>query len=223
MKYAWQYVRLALITNLMLNLVVPVQAQSVTPEPTTIQSRLTVAEFLSGTVKGIESHCQAQAKARADEIKKLLAHGKTAEADFLKEHEEVLCVCSPQKYKALQSSLSEVELSEVVSKSQANQKIVLPVSGYCMRPMIRRQFYNIEACTSAAIKSKNTTATCKCLVAQTDQLLNQLSDSEVAQLGLDAAKYLPIAAEAKKQGLAKPKTPILLETFLSKAERCKRQ
>jgi redox-regulated HSP33 family molecular chaperone len=218
-----KYVHLVFVISVLLNSIAAVQAQSITTKPIATQSRRTTAEFLSDAIKKIESSCQTRAKPLADEIKMLLAQGKTVKADYLKESGKMLCVCSIQKYKALQSSLSKAELAETMSASQEMQKIFLPVTGGCMRPRAMQEFFGTEVCSPEVIKSKETTAACDCLAKEIGQFLNELSDSELAQLTIDAAQDYPAVVEAKKQGLAEPKLPILLETFHSRLARCKRQ
>lgn len=148
-------------------------------------------------------------------IEKYEAQGEAGNADAVRGSAGNVCECIPGQIKKIRSTLPDEELQKKISESEFLKKYKPTIIDKCAADQLRLTFS--EGCSKRFEKAKsNSKAYCECMTF----FVNQLSDSEIAQIGIDSSKQLPMAAEAQKNNLPPPEPPPLLKQFNSRESYC---
>lgn len=164
---------------------------------TTLRGMLNAFERLA------ESNCPV-IDARVAEARK---DPKAPPVGTLRVSRDTVCVCMPEKTRALLEQLSDGQLSKQVSEEEflavAKPGIVDKCAAEALRAM-----YSPQVCTDVykATGSKvrvNVDSYCLCML----EAVSKYSEAESAAIGLAAADYIPRAARAKNAGEPEPPRP----------------
>jgi hypothetical protein len=131
-------------------------------------------------------------------------------SDFL------ICGCMPDRVRELQAGLSPAERDAAVDAGEFTSRYFMPkVIQPCIGSMMR-QTYGEDCQQLAASLKANAEKFCPCMQSE----VAQLSEAEMVQLGLESADYVPLAAQAQKEGRKPPPAPPLLKRFTEKQAAC---
>jgi hypothetical protein len=195
--------RLAAVALLLLSVTMPVLSQ-----PTA-----TVEEFLDGLLSISASKCLR----RGDLARDFERQGKTAQADGARNGEAMICDCMPNRMRQLRARLSRQERSLKVTEADFSVRYLSEIVAPCTGESVRRPY--ADGCVQRFARAKpNTAKYCSCMSRE----VASLTDVETMELGRESADYLPIAAEAKKQGRAIPDQPPLLKRMTEMDAMCSR-
>ena len=195
--------RLAAIALLLLSVAMPVLSQ-----PTA-----TVEEFLDSLLSISASKCLR----RGDLARDYERQGKMAQAEGVRNGEAMICDCMPNRMRQLRATLSRKERSLKVTEVDFSVRYLSNIVAACTGEGLRRTY--AEDCVERFARAKpNTAKYCSCMSRE----VASFTDVETMDLGRESADYLPIAAEAKKQGRAIPDQPPLLKRMTEMDAMCSR-
>lgn len=134
--------------------------------------------------------------------------------------EITMCHCVPEKTRALLAQLSEEQLAEQIFDEADFIAITKPrVIDPCLGELMRSLFQG-EGCEaivkSLAGENVEPGRICPCMGREVEAI----SDSDAAAIGLQAADWIPAAAEARKANQPLPERPEPLARFLKSMEKC---
>ena len=125
-----------------------------------------------------------------------------------------VCECIPERATKLKDSLSPTELALPIS-GVMQQRYMTEVIDPCAARSAR-SIYG-KSCVDHIGKSKaNSVKYCSCMA----DFFASISDRDAAQIGLDAAQYLPAVQQAKKRGSPLPEPPPTYARFMSAELAC---
>lgn len=127
-----------------------------------------------------------------------------------------LCVCTPGQLDALRSSLSPAVLQAEVTEEEFKSLLLDRVISKCAAEQARAMYTDAACAKRAAAVGPKPEGYCKCMAGR----LDALPDREVAEIGIAAADYLPLAAEAKNKGLPSPEPPPMMKKYQDIEQAC---
>ena len=142
-----------------------------------------------------------------------------ADGTFLESMEQAydnLCVCVPAQLQAFRSSLSAAELQSALSAEEFQSLLLEPVIGKCAAEQVRATYTGNACVKRSESKVPDSDAYCECMSAK----LGALPHRELVDIGIAAADYVPLAAEARKNGLPRPEAPPVMKNFLEIERAC---
>ena len=127
-----------------------------------------------------------------------------------------LCVCMPGHTEALKSTLSAEDLARTVSEAEFLSLFNPAVIDKCAAEQMRAMYG--EQCRKRFKKSEiNVDRYCACM----KEVANGYSDATTREIAAAASDYLPLAAEAEKNGQPVPPRPPVLEAYYQADQGCK--
>lgn len=165
------------------------------------QPSATVDQFIDGMLSISVSRCSR----RGDLSRDYDRQGKPAEADAARNGEIMICDCFPSRLRKLRTELSRQERSTRMTEAEFSGRYMSRIFAPCTGQGLRRTYS--EGCTDRFRQSKQNAASyCACM----KQEVERFTDLEAMELGRESADYMPLAADAKKQGRPIPDQPPLL-------------
>ena len=178
--------------------------------------------LLRGLIRISENQCpMLEARLKANPADPLFAKTKIPDDTY-----HYMCRCMPERTQALIDRLPEEELSKQVEGQEELLAVFKPaVIDTCAAELMRTIYgEHCEANFSALVGAYRQRANekldvpgyCSCIRVVVDNM----PDSEAADLGLAAADYIPAAAAANKNGTPPPDPPPVWKRFTAANERC---
>lgn len=128
-----------------------------------------------------------------------------------------LCVCMPAKTQALSSSLSAKELARPVSETEVLDLFNPAIIDKCAAEQMHAMYG--EQCRKRFRKAGvNLRRYCPCM----KKVVDGYADATTAQIAAAASDYLPLAAEAEKNGQPVPPRPPVLDSYYQSDQGCKK-
>lgn len=184
--------------------------------PPSYASVPTVARFLVAFEEQFRMRCIGARDNVEQAAEEAASVGKLYEAYSLRSSLDAMCTCIPERTQDARKALLGAERDEYITDTEFTNRYALPkIIQPCIAAMMHKLYG--EGCGLLA-SSQNTEAGRFCPCMQT--VLNELSESEITQLGLESADYLPRLAQAQRDGSPPPKTPALLGQFMDRQESC---
>ena len=127
-------------------------------------------------------------------------------SDFL------VCGCVPDRVGELRAGLSPAERDAAIDAGEFTSRYFMPkVIQPCIGSMMRKTYG--EDCPDLAASLKvNAEKFCPCMQSE----VAQFTEAELVQLGFESANYVPLAAQAQKEGRNPPPAPPLFKRFTAK-------
>lgn len=171
-----------------------------------------IDQFLQGIRTEADNRCP-DLKQLAE---KRAAAGNQEEAEAIRSSMVSVCECMPAQAMTLRSTLSPEELASSISGTEFMQRFKPQLIDKCAATQAKAML--TQRCTNQTPATANSPH-CQCL----SDKIAALSDSEITDIGIAAADYLPRAAEAQKRGETPPEQPALINRFFAIDAECKRQ
>jgi len=176
---------------------------------------VTVDQFLNSYLSVAQAQCSKRDDSLAQQYEN---QGKKAEAHSIRSAAKTVCSCGPERARLLQSILSKEEKATKLSEADFTKKYLPQIVNKCAADQLKSTY--ADGCTDRFGKLRsNPDSYCSCM----SHRLNELSDTELAQLGNDSSDWAPRAAEAMKRGLPLPEQPPTLKRFASIDASCRKQ
>lgn len=171
----------------------------------------TVDQFIDGMLSISASKCLR----RGDLSRDYDRQGKAAESDAARNGEIMICDCFPNRLRQLRTEVSRQERSVRVTEAEFSARYMSRIFAPCTGEGLRRTYS--EGCIDRFRNSKQNPASyCTCM----NQEIGRFTDLEAMELGRESADYMPLAAEAKKQGRPIPDQPPLLKRMTDMDAMC---
>ena len=178
------------------------------------QTKVTPVEFIDGMISISASKCMR----RGELAKEYERQGKILEADGARNGEIMICDCMPSRLRHLRATLSPQERSLKITEAEFSDRYVPRILAPCTGESLRRSY--AEGCSERFSRVKlNSANYCSCMGRE----VAKFTDLETMELGRQSADYMPIAAEAKKQGRGAPDQPPLLRRMTEIDAACSRE
>ena len=171
----------------------------------------TVDQILDGLADISRSKCQNRG-ALEEEFK---AQGKIGEARGIRLAEKNFCECVPAQIDSLRASLPQQAREQRMTEPEFQAQYMPRIVNRCAAEQMRANY--ADGCGEQfAASQRDAPAYCGCM----HRAVSQLSDAEIAQIGLESSEYMPRAAEAKKRGEPAPEQPAGLKRFAALHASC---
>jgi hypothetical protein len=158
-----------------------------------------------------------QCKSVQQQLKDFKAKDQPLTEYTLQDAVQSLCVCMPAKTQALSSSLSAEQLVRPVSATEVldlfNPAIIDKCAAEQMHAMYGEQCR--KRFRKAGVKLRHY---CPCM----KEVVDGYADATTAQIAAAASDYLPLAAEAEKNGQPVPPRPPVLDAYYQSDQGCKK-
>jgi len=158
-----------------------------------------------------------QCKSVQQQLKDFKSKGQPLTEYTLRDAVQSLCVCMPAKTQALSSTLSAEQLARPVSETEVldlfNPAIIDKCAAEQMHAMYGEQCR--KRFRQAGVKVRQY---CACM----KEVVDGYADATTAQIAAAASDYLPLAAEAEKNGQPVPPRPPVLEAYYQSDQDCKK-
>ena len=169
---------------------------------------------------GFEQLATLQCNQRGPEMQRdaeqATAAGKVQEAYMMLKARELICTCMPERARQLRAAMPPAERDAPMTEDEFTQRYAPPLVHPCAASMARKMYG--DDCAKLPVSAKASDGYCPCM----RDVLDSMSDADVAQMGLESADWMPRAAEAKKAGQSEPEKPPLLRQFLEKEVACRK-
>jgi len=127
-----------------------------------------------------------------------------------------LCVCLPARTQALTSTLSADELARPIGEEDFLKLFNSAVIDKCAAEQMQTMYG--EQCRKRFSKAvSNAPRYCSCM----KEVVSEYSEATSAAIAAAASDYLPLAAEAEKNGEPVPRRPPILEAYFQADQGCK--
>ena len=167
-------------------------------------------------LRGISSEAQARCPNLRKLSERFEVEGKAAEAESTRQAVKNMCECMPAQVQVAFSTLPPSELNSKVSETNFLKRFKPQIIDKCAAEQFKATFS--DGCPERMAKiSSNSKGYCTCWTRE----LEELSDTDIADMGIAAADYIPRAAEAKKKGLPSPEQAPLMKRFFAIDALCK--
>lgn len=171
----------------------------------------TLDQILDGLSDISRSKCQNRG-ALEQEFK---AQGKIGEARGIRLAEKNFCECVPAQIDALRASLPQQAREQRMTEPEFQAQYMPRIVNKCAAEQMRATY--ADGCSEQfAAAQRNAPAYCDCM----HRAVSQLSEADIAQIGLESSEYLPRAAEAKRRGEPPSEQPAGLKRFASLHASC---
>jgi hypothetical protein len=158
-----------------------------------------------------------QCKSVQQQLKDFKAKDQPLTEYTLQDAVQSLCVCMPAKTQALSSTLSAEQLARPVSETEVldlfNPAIIDKCAAEQMHAMYGEQCR--KRFRKAGVKLRHY---CPCM----KEVVDGYADATTAQIAAAASDYLPLAAEAEKNGQPVPPRPPVLDAYYQSDQGCKK-
>jgi len=134
----------------------------------------------------------------------------------LKDAVQSLCVCLPEKTQVFASTLSPEELAREVSEEEVRGRFDPAVIDKCAAQQIHTM-YGPECRKRFKRSGLDVKSYCSCM----EEVVGGFSEATTAAIAEAAGDYLPVAAEAEKNGEPVPARPPVLEAYYQADHGCK--
>lgn len=134
----------------------------------------------------------------------------------LKDAVQSLCVCLPEKTQAFAGTLSPEELAREVSEEEVRSRFDPAVIDKCAGEQIHAM-YGPECRKRFKRSGLDVKNYCACM----EEVVAGYSEATTAAIATAAGDYLPLAAEAEKNGAPVPARPPVLEAYYQADHGCK--
>jgi hypothetical protein len=158
-----------------------------------------------------------QCSAVTDQLKDFKVRADPLTGYTLKDAVQSLCVCLPAKTQAFASTLSADELARTVSEEEVRSRFDPAVIDKCAAEQMQSMYG--EECRKRFKKAAHIDVPryCSCM----KEVVGGYSEATTAAIAAAAGDYLPLAAEAEKNGEPVPARPPVLEAYFQADHGCK--
>jgi hypothetical protein len=171
----------------------------------------TVQEIVEGLLVMSGSKCVRRGSLASDYERA----GKPLEADAARKAEVMICDCMPSRLRQLRAALSQEELASRVTEAEFAARYHPRFLAACAGEGIRLAYE--EGCEILTARVKpNPARYCQCMKRE----VASFTDIEAMELAGETADWVPLAAEAKKQGKAMPAQPLQLSRITKMDAAC---
>jgi hypothetical protein len=152
-----------------------------------------------------------------DQLKDFKVRADPLTGYTLKDAVQSLCVCLPEKTQAFASTLSPDELAREVSEEEVRSRFDPAVIDRCAAEQMHTMYG--EECRKRFKQAAHIDVPryCSCM----NQVVGGYSEATTAEIAAAAGDYLPLAAEAEKNGAPVPPLPPVLEAYYQADLGCK--
>lgn len=151
-----------------------------------------------------------------DQLKEFKVKADPLTGYTLKDAVQSLCVCLPEKTQAFASTLPPEELAREVSEQEVRSRFDPAVIDKCAAEQIHTM-YGPECRKRFKRSGLDVKSYCSCM----EEVVSGYSEATTAAIAAAAGDYLPLAAEAEKNGEPVPARPPVLETYFQADHGCK--
>jgi hypothetical protein len=158
----------------------------------------------------------AQCSSVKEQLKEFKVKADPLTGYNLRDAVQSLCVCMPAKTEAWMSTLSAEDLDRSVTEMEFLNFLHTAVIDKCAAEQMQAMY--VDGCRQRfKTAGLNVSRYCSCM----KDVVSGYSDATTAAIAAAASDYLPLAAEAQKNGEPAPPRPPILETYYQADQGCK--
>jgi hypothetical protein len=151
-----------------------------------------------------------------DQLKTFVVDADPLTGYTLKDAVQSLCVCIPAKLDAAKAPLSAADLARPVTEEEVLKLFNSAVIDKCAAEQMHAM-YGGDCPKRFKQADLDVPHYCSCM----KEVMGGYSDAETAAVAEAAQDYLPVAAEAEKNGQPIPPRPPILEAYFKADQNCK--
>jgi len=171
---------------------------------------------LSTELMVFEKEIAAQCSSVKEQLEKFKVRADPLTGYNLKDAVQSLCVCMPAKTLAWTSTLSAADLARPVTEEEFLNFLHTAVIDKCAAEQMQAMYS--EGCRQRFKKAQVKVGQyCSCM----KEVVSGYTDAMTAAIAAAASDYLPMAAEAEKNGEPVPPRPPILEAYYQADQGCK--
>jgi hypothetical protein len=180
---------------------------------------VTLGVWLKSFDQVVTLQCSKMRESLAASANAAEANGKRHEAFAARGMLDMMCTCVPERLAEVRYAAVTLDMDDApITEAELTQTYVMPkIIQPCAAKMIRKS-YSEECPTLAAGQNLNAETYCSCM----QQLVGEMSEADLAQLGLITSDYLPQVAQAQKNGASPPDPPPLYAKFAASEAACRK-
>lgn len=173
-----------------------------------------------GSVRNVYDYYVTGIAEQCTSVKEMVAALKPGadplQAYTLKDSVQSLCVCMPAQLKVFRTTLTERDLSRHVTEAQFLASIKPWVFDKCAAEQLRAM-YGSPCKKRFKVPGLDVGRYCACM----KQTMDGYSESQATAVAFAAQEYIPLAAEAEKNGETIPEKPPILQSYFEADRACK--
>jgi hypothetical protein len=177
----------------------------------------TVGELLEAFEQLGNLRCSRARAPMEREAEQASAAGKLYQAYATRRMLSMMCNCMPGRAREMREDLPPAERDARVTEDEFAQRYAIPGIVHQCAALMMRKIWG-EDCPHLAPAYKVNDTYCPCM----RQLVEGMSEAEIAQVGLASADYMPLAAQAAKEGKSPPPQPQTLKQFTERELACRK-
>lgn len=173
---------------------------------------------LADELRVFSEEIAAQCKAVTEQLEDFKVRADPLTGYNLKDAVQSLCVCMPAHAEAFRNTLSPEDLARDITAEEFLQRFNPAVIDKCAAEQMQAM-YGEECPQRFKKRGMNVRQYCACM----KDTVSRYTEAETAAIAAAASEYLPLAAEAEKNGDPAPLRPPILEGYYQADLACKKK